>query len=40
MQNTCIALIGLGAIGTPLAHLLWKKYCDDFILLADDEITE
>ena len=36
MQNSCIALIGLGAIGTPLAHLLWKKYCDDFILLADD----
>ena len=34
-----IALIGLGAIGSPLAHLLYQKYSDDFILLANREIA-
>ncbi len=34
-----IALIGLGAIGSPLAHLLYKKYNDDFIILANSEIA-
>ncbi|MCR4924157.1 MAG: 2-dehydropantoate 2-reductase [Lachnospiraceae bacterium] len=32
-----IALIGLGAIGVPIAHKLNKKYKDDFFLIADNE---
>ena len=35
-----IALIGLGAIGSPLAHLLYQQYGDRFILLASKEIAE
>lgn len=35
MRKGYIALIGLGAIGTPLAHLLHRKYQKEFILLAD-----
>lgn len=31
------ALIGLGAIGTPIAHKLYMRYGDDFFLLADEE---
>ena len=37
MENGYISLIGLGAIGTPLAHLLYKKYQSEFILLADEQ---
>lgn len=32
-----IALIGLGAIGAPLADLLYKKYKNDFVLLSSKE---
>lgn len=32
-----IALIGLGAIGAPLADLLYKKYKENFILLSSKE---
>ena len=35
MEGGCIALIGLGAIGVPLAHKLYAKYGNDFVLLAD-----
>lgn len=31
------ALIGLGAIGTPIAHRLFLEYGDDFFLIADDK---
>ena len=31
-----IGLMGLGVIGTPLAHLLYKNYRDDFVLLSDE----
>ena len=34
------ALIGLGAIGTPIAHKLYTKYGDTFFLLADEERKE
>lgn len=37
MIEKYIALLGLGATGAPLAHLLFQKYKNDFILLADDE---
>lgn len=40
MQKAYIAVIGLGAIGTPLSHLLWRKYKDDFVLLASNEIAK
>lgn len=32
-----IALIGLGAIGVPIAHKLHGYYHDDFLLIADEE---
>ena len=32
-----IALIGLGAIGVPIADKLFQKYRDDFLLIADNE---
>lgn len=32
-----IALIGLGAIGVPIAHKLYGKYGNDFFLLADEK---
>lgn len=32
-----IALIGLGAIGVPIAHKLQQEYKDSFYLIADDE---
>lgn len=35
-----IGLIGLGVIGTPLAHLLYKTYKDSFILVADEAHAE
>jgi len=38
--NGYIGLIGLGAIGSPLANLLYEKYRDRFVLLANDEIAE
>ena len=34
-----IALIGLGAIGSPLAHRLYCRYKDRFILLSSEEIA-
>lgn len=37
MQNKYITLIGLGAVGSPLAHHLWKKYGDDFALLSSED---
>ena len=33
-----IGLIGLGVIGTPIAHKLFKYYNNDFVLLANEEI--
>lgn len=39
-DNGYIALIGLGAIGSPLAHLLYQKYGDRFILLSSEEIKK
>lgn len=35
-----VALIGLGAIGSPLAHLLYQQYKDDFVLLSDEVIAK
>ena len=35
-----IGLIGLGAIGTPIAHKLFKKYGDDFCLIASADIKQ
>lgn len=32
-----VALIGLGAVGAPLANLLYKKYAEDFLLLSSEE---
>ena len=34
MEEKYIALIGLGAVGAPLADLLFKKYKKDFVLLS------
>ncbi len=39
MQTGYKAVIGLGAIGAPLSHLLWKKYGEDFVLLSSEEIA-
>lgn len=36
-MNGYISLIGLGAVGVPIANLLFKKYQDDFILLSSKE---
>lgn len=36
MEKNLISLIGLGAIGVPLANLLYKKYGDNFVLLSDE----
>jgi len=33
----CIGLIGLGVIGTPLAHLLYKCQKENFVLLTDEQ---
>jgi phenylacetate-CoA ligase len=30
-----IALVGLGAVGAPIAHRLFKKYGNDFVILSD-----
>lgn len=35
-----IALVGLGAIGVPIAHKLYNKFHEDFYLLADNERKE
>ena len=35
-----IGLIGLGAIGTPIAHKLFKKYGNDFCLIASEDIKK
>lgn len=35
-----IGLIGLGAIGTPIAHKLYKKYGNDFFLIASEDIKK
>ena len=35
-----IGLIGLGAIGTPIAHKLFKKYGKDFCLIASEDIKK
>lgn len=37
MRDKYISLIGLGAVGSPLAHKLWKKYGDDFVLLSSED---
>lgn len=37
MQDGYMALIGLGAVGTPLAHLLYQHYRKGFVLLADEK---
>lgn len=39
MKTGYKAVIGLGAIGAPLSHLLWKEYKDEFILLSSEEIA-
>ena len=31
------ALIRLGVIGVPIAHKLYNKYDEDFLLIADEE---
>ncbi len=36
-MNGYIALIGLGAVGVPIANLLFKKYKNDFILLSSKD---
>ena len=33
-------LIGLGAIGTPIAHKQFMYYKDEFVLLASEEIKQ
>lgn len=40
MQSGYIGLIGLGAIGTPIAHKLYNKYNDRFVLIANDLFKE
>ena len=40
MENGIIGLIGLGVIGVPIAHKLYKKYKDDFIVLASGKRKE
>ena len=37
MQERYISLIGLGAVGSPLAHHLHRKYGDDFALISSEE---
>lgn len=37
MLNGSVALIGLGAIGTPIAHKLYKTYGEKFALIASEE---
>ena len=36
MSEGYIGLIGLGAIGAPLAEMLYKEYGDKFVLVSDD----
>ena len=36
-QDKYITLIGLGAVGAPLAHMLWTQYGDDFALLTSED---
>ncbi|MCQ2567947.1 MAG: ketopantoate reductase family protein [Mogibacterium sp.] len=37
MQDKYITLIGLGAVGGPLAHKLWNQYGEDFALLSSED---
>lgn len=37
MQEKYITLVGLGAVGAPLAHNLWKEYGDEFALLSSED---
>lgn len=37
MSEGYIGLIGLGAIGAPLAEMLYKEYGDRFVLVSDDK---
>ena len=37
MRDKYISLIGLGAVGSPLAHKLWSEYGDDFALLSSED---
>ena len=37
MMNGVVALIGLGAIGAPIAHKLYKSYKNSFVLVASGE---
>lgn len=37
MQDKYVTLIGLGAVGSPLADHLWKEYGDDFALLSSED---
>ena len=37
MLNGSVALIGLGAIGTPIAHKMYRKYTERFALIASGE---
>lgn len=37
MQDKYITLVGLGAVGAPLAHHLWKEYGEDFALLSSED---
>ena len=37
MKEGYIGLIGLGAIGAPLAEMLYKKYGSRFVLISDDQ---
>ena len=37
MSEGYIGLIGLGAIGAPLAEMLYKEYGDKFVLVSDDK---
>lgn len=40
MSNAKIGLIGLGVIGTPIAHKLYNYYNDDFYIIADEQRKE
>lgn len=35
-MDSYISLVGLGAVGAPLADILYKKYAEDFILLSSE----
>ena len=36
-MNKYIGLVGLGAVGAPISHLLYKSYKNDFIIISDEQ---